>query len=67
MKLDSENLVIMTDDYLKYYNFVSFMLKNSYNSDFGCVILGDNSTFKSTILKAISYKYASRKLWLPMS
>jgi energy-coupling factor transporter ATP-binding protein EcfA2 len=67
MKIDSENLVIMTDDYLKYYNFVSFMLKNSYNSDFGCVILGDNSTFKSTILKAISYKYASRKLWLPMS
>jgi len=31
------------------------------------VIAGDTTTFKTTILKTISYKYASKKMWLPMS
>ena len=29
--IDKDNLIVNTDDYLKYYNFISFMLKNSNN------------------------------------
>jgi hypothetical protein len=67
VKVDRENLIVMTDDYLKYYHFISFLLKNSSSADFGWIIAGDTPTFKSTILKAISYKYGSNKLWLPMT
>lgn len=35
IKVDRENLIVMTDDYLKYSNFISFLLKNSSNADFG--------------------------------
>lgn len=67
IKLDKDNLLILTDDYLKYSNYVNFLLRNSRNCDFGCIIAGDTSTFKSTILKTISYRYANKKMWLPMT
>lgn len=35
MKIDKDNMIVLVDDYLKYSNFVSFMLKNSGNSEFG--------------------------------
>ena len=34
IKIDRDNLVVLNDDYLKYSNFISFVLKNSTNSDF---------------------------------
>ena len=67
VKMDKDNLIVLTDDYLKYSNFVSFLLKNSTNCDFGLIIAGDTPTFKSTIMKSISNKHGSNKLWLPMS
>lgn len=66
-KIDKDNLIVLTEDYLKYYNFISFTLSNSANNDFGCIIVGDTSTFKTSILKSISYKYGCKKLWLPVS
>lgn len=66
-KIDKDNLIILTEDYLKYYNFISFTLSNSGNNDFGWIIVGDTSTFKTSILKSISYKYGCKKLWLPVS
>ena len=67
VKLDRENLIVLTDDYLKYSNYVSFLLRNCRNDNFGCVIVGDTPTFKTTILNSISHKYSNKKMWLPMS
>lgn len=33
-KIDKDNLIVNIDDYLKYHNYISFILKNSATSDF---------------------------------
>lgn len=67
IQMNRETLVIMSEEYLKYSNYVNFLLRNSKGADFGLVIAGNTPTFKSTILKSISHKYANKKMWLPMS
>ena len=34
VKIDKENLIVNIDDYMKYHHYISFMLKNSTNTDF---------------------------------